>query len=211
MWVFDNNDSYVFGSCTFIMNIFPIEYGEDGYPCPVKSAQAQCDKHVVKMPTESGQMLSTAHRILDGKLTMRPSVSGKRMVKYWDLFEGRDDLESEMLLYKAVHPKHPSTLWTMESEANYRWHWEHYLTLCQEYTRRYGKFHGAEKVLWALRTPPENIPKGPLTKMPLAMLSNPECMKDDVVESYRLFYQTKQHRFKMTWKNGQVPEWFQFA
>jgi hypothetical protein len=211
VWVFDNNDSYVFGGCTFIMNIFPIEYGEDGYPCPVKSAQAQCDKHVVKMPTESGQMLSTAHRILDGKLTMRPSVSGKRMVKYWDLFEGRDDLESEMLLYKAVHPKHPSTLWTMESEANYRWHWEHYLTLCQEYTRRYGKFHGAEKVLWALRTPPKNIPKGPLTKMPLAMLSNPECMKDDVVESYRLFYQTKQHRFKMTWKNGQVPEWFQFA
>jgi len=193
------------------MNIFPIEYGEDGYPCPVKSAQAQCDKHVVKMPTESGQMLSTAHRILDGKLTMRPSVSGKRMVKYWDLFEGRDDLEAEMLLYKAVHPKHPSTLWTMESEANYRWHWEHYLTLCQEYTRRYDKFHGAEKILWALRTPPENIPKGPLTKMPLAMLSNPECMKDDVVESYRLFYQTKQHRFKMTWKNGQVPEWFQFA
>ena len=33
---------------------------------PIIAAQQQCDKHVVKMPLESGQMLSTAHRLLDG-------------------------------------------------------------------------------------------------------------------------------------------------
>ena len=34
---------------------------------PVKSAEMHCDKHVVKMIIEYAQMLSTAHRMLDGK------------------------------------------------------------------------------------------------------------------------------------------------
>ena len=59
------------------MNIFILN--ED----PVRSALDQCDKHIVKMPLESAQMLSTAHRILDGTETRRPSKSGKTMVKYW--------------------------------------------------------------------------------------------------------------------------------
>lgn len=74
---------------------------------PVIAAQMQCDKHVPKMIVESGQMLSTAHRVLDGLLTKRPSKSGKTMVKYWDLYEGQDDLEAEHTYYKAVHVGHP--------------------------------------------------------------------------------------------------------
>jgi hypothetical protein len=42
------------------MNIFILH--ED----PVVAAQMQCDKHVPKMVVESAQMLSTAHRMLDG-------------------------------------------------------------------------------------------------------------------------------------------------
>ena len=55
------------------MNIFVLD--ED----PTIAAQSQCDKHVVKMIVESAQMLSTAHRMLDGKLIMKPSKSGKRL------------------------------------------------------------------------------------------------------------------------------------
>ena len=33
---------------------------------PVNSALALCDSHVIKMILEEGQMLSTAHRFLDG-------------------------------------------------------------------------------------------------------------------------------------------------
>lgn len=185
------------------MNIFILD------ECPYKAAQQQCDKHIVKMPTESAQMLSTAHRVLDGKLVMRPSNSGKRMVKYWDLFEGADDLEAETLYYKAVHVNHPCTVWTMESDSNYRWHWEHYYALCKEYTHRYGKTHGAEKLLFPLRSAPRSIPIGPLTPFRLAMGANPECViPGDPVQSYRLFYQTKQERFKMTWRDRMPPEWF---
>ena len=42
------------------MNIFYF------YDCPTKSAQAQPDKMLVKMPLETAQMLCTAHRELDG-------------------------------------------------------------------------------------------------------------------------------------------------
>ena len=79
------------------MNIFILDKD------PVMAAQLQCDKHVVKMIVESAQMLSTAHRMLDGKVIKKPSKSGKTMVKYYDLYEGADDLEAEMLFYSAVH------------------------------------------------------------------------------------------------------------
>ena len=42
------------------MNIFVVD--ED----PRVAAKSLCDKHVVKMIVESGQMLSTTHRVLDG-------------------------------------------------------------------------------------------------------------------------------------------------
>ena len=87
------------------MNIFVLDKE------PREAARQHCDKHVVKMIIESAQMLSTTHRLLDGKQTIKPSISGKRMVKYWEM----DNQYDENLLYKAVHMKHPCTLWTMES------------------------------------------------------------------------------------------------
>ena len=112
-----------------------------------------------------------------------------------------------------THVNHPCTIWTMESDANYRWHWEHARALAKEYTYRYGKTHKTEReLLWNIQAPPRNIPKGPMTPFKLAMTANPECIfPDDPVKSYRAFYQTKQHRFKMVWSKRSVPEWFQYA
>ena len=42
---------------------------------PIKAAQLQCDKHIVKMIVESAQMLCTAHRMLDGTFEKRLSNS----------------------------------------------------------------------------------------------------------------------------------------
>ena len=108
------------------MNIFILN--ED----PVRSALDQCDKHIVKMPLESAQMLSTAHRILDGTETKRPSKSGKTMVKYWTL-----DSQFENIIYAVAHRGHPCTVWTMETKANYTWHYEHFVALSEEYKYRY--------------------------------------------------------------------------
>lgn len=184
-----------------IMNIFILDKH------PVIAAQLQCDKHVVKMIVESAQMLSTAHRMLDGHVEKRLSKSGKRMLNYWY----HNIPEKEELLYKAVHHSHPCTLWTMESNANYEWHYKHFIALCDEYQYRYGKVHSTQtKLQGILQRPPSRIPWTNLyTKFKLAMQHEPQCMHpDDPVRSYREYYQTKQDRFKMVWSKRNVPEWF---
>lgn len=182
------------------MNIFVLDKD------PEVAAQQQCDKHVVKMIVESAQMLSTAHRVLDGFKTKRLSKTGNRMIDYYEL----DDYEAELSYYKACHVNHPCSIWCRESEANYRWLWEHMYALCHEYTHRYGKRHKSENVLWPLKSPPFNIKKGGLTPFALAMGAAPECInKNDPVDSYRNFYQTKQNRFKMAWTKRDIPEWFE--
>lgn len=184
------------------MNVFILDKD------PIVSAQLQCDKHIVKMIVESAQMLSTAHRMLDGDLERRPSKSGKTIVKYWRMPDWRENT-----LYKAVHMYHPCSVWTMKSNNNYNWHWIHFAALCDEYKYRYEKVHATDTQLRSvLKALPENIPVGPMTPQPLAMTSNPECMDpNNIVESYRKFYQTKQHRFKMAWTKREVPEWFEVA
>lgn len=188
------------------MNIFYLDSD------PVIAAQMQCDKHVVKMIVESAQMLSTAHRLLDGTL-----IEGKRMVAgsipvRWRKYKSwiHPDSVKEQTLYKAVHMNHPSTLWTMESLANYSWHYQHFVALCDEYKYRYNKIHATAALLtFLLDEIPDNIPDIGPTPVRLAMKSNPECMHpQDPVRSYREFYQTKQGRFKMVWTNRNRPEWF---
>ena len=191
------------------MNIFILN--ED----PVIAAQEQCNKHIQKMYIESAQMLSTAHRLLDGELIFIPVLdedgnqvylkSGKpKMKKHWQ----HPDLDDK--LYKAVHMGHRCTVWTMTSVCNYMWHYRHFVALCDEYTYRYGKKNLTDTLLRdILRNPPENIPQVERTPFELAMGSNPECMMDDPVESYHAFYQTKQDRFTMEWTKRPVPEWFE--
>ena len=59
------------------MNIFVLDEN------PWAAARMHCDKHVPKIIVESAQMLSTAHRILDGKEYLATSKSGKRMTKHY--------------------------------------------------------------------------------------------------------------------------------
>lgn len=182
------------------MNRFIIE------ETPRECAQSHCDKHIVKMPTEEAQMLSTVHRILDGTETRRLSSTGKTMAKYWELEDDR-----EQTLYKAVHPKHPCTLWAMETLGNYRWAYALFEELCEEYSYRYNREHAAyTRLAESLRCAPDNIPKIlDVTPMPLAMKSNPECINhSDVIGSYRHFYATKKERFSLTWKNRDEPVWW---
>jgi hypothetical protein len=173
---------------------------------PVLAAQLQCDKHVVKMIVESAQMLSTAHRMLDGYVEKRPSKSGKTMVNYWV----HPNPHLENTLYKAVHHSHPCTVWTMQSSANFMWHVIHFQALLQEYTYRYGKTHSTDKIVSEVCRLPKNIPMGPQTPFRLAMKDSPECIAlGDPVKAYQAFYQTKQKRFSMVWTKRETPTWFE--
>ena len=130
----------------------------------------------------------------------------KHVVKM--IVESDDDREN--ILYKACHYNHPSTVWTRENCQNYKWHYKHFIALCDEYTFRYGKLHATDaKLRSILRNPPWEIKHAKaLTPFKLAMSDNPECITEDAVESYRNFYKTKAKRFKMVWSKRQVPAWF---
>ena len=56
------------------MNIFALDTD------PVIAAQSHCDKHVVKMIIEYAQLMSTAHRVLDGAL-YQDKTANNRSIK----------------------------------------------------------------------------------------------------------------------------------
>lgn len=195
------------------MNIFYLDKD------PIIAAQQHCDKHVVKMIVEYAQMLSTAHRILDGNLIHVPVLceNGYQILKKNSEPKTKKHYEHsnpvlDENLYKAAHINHPSTIWARTSNNNYNWLYYLFCCLCNEYTHRYNKVHSTEIKLGSiLGRVPNNIEVGYKTPIPLAMNSQPQCKNEnDRVGSYRAFYMTKQHDFKMAWSNRPVPEWFVF-
>jgi hypothetical protein len=181
------------------MNIFILD--ED----PAIAARMHCDKHVPKMIVESAQMLSTAHRLLDGEEYTALSKSGKRMVKHYRLPEHDD------VIYKAVHAKHPCTIWTMESAQNYIWHYKLFKELASEFKYRFHKTHRSWQLLKDILYPtPVNIPWfNKLTPPAKAMKAYPDIMAiDDPVEAYRKFYKADKSDFAV-WKRGRdMPQWY---
>lgn len=182
------------------MNIFVLDES------PVTSAQMMCDKHIPKMIVESAQMLSTAHRMLDGQQISKPSKSGKRTVKGYV----HPNRNLDATLYHAVHHYHPCTVWTMETKANYDWHFQHFLALSDEFVYRFGKKHlTAEKLSEVLKAAPINISDGGLTEFPQAMRAFPECMVEgNPIQAYRNYYHFTKHFAK--WQRGRAaPYWWE--
>ena len=181
------------------MNIFYTD--ED----PVQCAINLVAKHCTKMPTESAQMLCTVHRVLDG--IMYIDKSNGRSIKRWKL-----DDERESVLYKAGHINHPSTIWSRLNESNYKWHFELFIAMLNEYQYRYGKVHACTKLIPYLKNSPINISGGKFTPVNPAM---PEeyIITGDSISSYRNYYiKAKQHLANWSGKvnNRHAPEWFEF-
>ena len=179
------------------MNIFHLDKD------PVVAAKMMCDKHVVKMIIEYAQLMSTAHRVLDGEEYYDKTKNGRK-IKRWRLKGAAE----ERLLYKASHVNHPSNIWVRENNENYRWLYKHFRALCAEYTHRYGKVHlTEEKLKGQLWFSPRNINQiGKMTRFAQAMPD--ECKMDDPVEGYRKYY-IKEKSYMAKWTNRAVPEWFQ--
>ncbi|NBV35854.1 MAG: hypothetical protein EBR94_01070 [Bacteroidetes bacterium] len=167
---------------------------------PVISAQYHNDKHVVKMILEEAQMLSTAHRVLDGTPTVVFSSSGRKSTQYV--------LNSNMndVFYKATHVNHPCNAWVRETSQNYQWGYSLFVSLLSEYTYRYGKIHATENIAWALKHQPRNIPSGPLTPFPQAMPD--ECKhSSDSVLAYQKYYVLHKNSIGH-WTKRETPQFF---
>lgn len=176
------------------MNIFYIDKD------PVQAAQWMVDKHVVKMILESAQLLSTAHRLLDGREVEGKSKTGRK-ARRWILDDARDDV-----VYQATHINHPSAVWCRESVENYNWLVDHFFALMAEYTYRYDKQHKCYGELsYMLQSPPKNLQKYDFTPMPSAM-DDQYKISDDPLTNYRNYYNIGKLRMHK-WTNRQPPEW----
>ena len=163
------------------MNIFALSN------CPRESAKMMCDRHVVKMATESMQMLST---VLD----------------YYN-FDSP---------YRPVMLNHPCTIWARQSKDNYYWLITHTEELCKEYTTRYGKTHKVETTLKDyedhLSYCADSLPDIGLTEFAVAISDDMFCRKQTdfndatIVEKYRMYYLHDKWHFA-TWKTNS-PDWW---
>jgi hypothetical protein len=178
-----------------ILNIFFVDSD------PEKAAQSLVDRHVVKMILESAQLLSTAHRVIDGIPVNDTTVNGRKIVRY-SLQDGRDSL-----LYKSTHQNHPCAVWIRQSVENYIWLVDHLYALIDEYNFRYDKIHKVRRdgLDFILQSPPYGLKNWDFVQPPLAMPDEYK-LTNDIVGNYREYYRKgKSHLF--SWTKRQPPSW----
>jgi hypothetical protein len=176
------------------MNIFYL------HTDPQVCAQWAVDSHCVKMILEAAQLLSTAHRVLDG--TQYIDASSGRKIKRWRLDDKRDTE-----LYSATHVNHPCAIWCRQSSGNYSFLYRYLYEHCKEYTHRYGKVHKVETsgLLNMLSAEPDNLPISHFFLPPSAM-DTKYIISENVISNYRNYYKHgKAHLHK--WKNRAPPAW----
>ena len=169
------------------MNIFALSSD------PVSAAIHQCDKHVIKMPTESFQMMASAMIRHDVPSTYLP-------------------LTKRGTVAKGGYPNHPSTKWAGNTRDNFRWLGHHGIALCKEYTERYGRRHFCQNGIAHMLSLSYYIPDGLLEDFSVAIPEDSGCLKIkgfgalDVITKYKLYYAIDKKRIA-TWKQNQ-PDWF---
>lgn len=177
------------------MNIFYLDRD------PKNCAEYHCDKHVVKMIIEYAQLMSTAHRIIDGK-EYTDLTANNRKIKRWRLSD-----EREQTLMKASHTNHPSNIWARANHLNYKWLYEMWCHLLDEYTHRYGKVHACARLKDVLANLPENIPLGLRESEPTPAMPDDCKIANNSLASYHKYYKEKKMHFAR-WTKRSIPEWF---
>jgi len=169
-----------------------------------RAAGMHCDKHVCKMLIEYAQLMSTAHRVIDGTQYYSKTKNGHKIQRWL-----HPDPKLERELYKASHINHPSNIWLRENEEHYTWLFLMFSELSKEYTKRYGKVHASwSKLHWSLGFPPKNIVQKKWTDPPQCMPDH--CKDANVVKAYRNYYILEKSSFAK-WKHGGTPKWFKNA
>lgn len=193
------------------MNIFALSDN------PEIAAEQLIDKHIIKMPTETCQMLHT--NIL--------------YLKYVQVYGKEPSLRELKAFHKEIGSKlmkpamlnHPSTIWARHSLANFEWLYQHGIALCNEYTYRYDKRHGShDRIINGMKLLEENdsfgFPHSGLTPVTIAMDDSYRINLDEysqrnpnwtgwdfVIASYRQYYLEGKWQIA-EWRNNRRPEWF---
>jgi len=183
------------------MNIFALSRN------PQEAALEMLDKHIVKMPTETCQMLHTNVLYFDyiEHYGEEPTLA---QVKQF-----HRDINSKLM--KPAMLNHPSTIWARQNPHNTRWLYEHGKALCEEYTYRYGKVHGSQsRILDIAYTIDEDSNWSFATPVTIAMDDKYRLVKDNripdwdfVINSYRHYYLEGKWKFA-EWRANRMPAWW---
>jgi Pyrimidine dimer DNA glycosylase len=158
---------------------------------PDECVKAMFDKHIVKMPLETCQLLSTTWWLLE------PDVAKK-----WN--------QKNRIYKKLSNHNHGVCKWVSETEENYRIMIRFGLKMCEEFQFRQGCRHSAHDKMEFLnrsRSPNGFVQQG-LTDLYLAM---PDKYKDkDPVVAYRKLYMSEEKNYMAAWKNRGPPNWWEW-
>lgn len=157
------------------MNIFYLD----------KNVKTSCvyhvDKHIVKMPLETAQLLCGVHHVYG----------------------------TSNIPYKKTHINHPSSIWVRQNINNYNYLVELGMGLCEEFKHRYNKDHGCKRVIEWCKINSPSLPDLDFTPPTPAMDEQFKIYINgniDSLLSYRNYYKkAKNHLF--SWKNRSTPEW----
>lgn len=142
------------------MNIFILDLDH------IKCARYHVDKHIIKMPLEIAQMMSTTVRLTG-------------------LDAG----------YAITHQNHPCTKWVRKSLSNWLWVKTLAKCLNEEWQCRYNHSNNHKAFDMILSLPMPNIPDIGLTPFAVCMDQSYK-IGNDPIESYRNYYrQSKSHLF----------------
>lgn len=169
------------------MNIFIL------HPNPIVAASYHCDQHLHKMILESAQMLSTAMHARFGP----------------------DNVP--LGLYKPTYANHPCTKWVAQYKSNMQW----VIELCTELESiresQNCAPHASMQIVRMVRDWIEDDTSYHEHPLPFVFAGPGHiALRNDwdTVEKYQRYYRYKSKQWEaegkgpMTWKNRQVPEWF---
>ena len=132
--------------------------------------------------TGSAQLLSTAHRVIDG-----------------------DEYADKVGLYKMAHKNHPSTIWTRTSTENYMCSTDTSVHCVASTPIDTTNTMHQKDCLGPLTHVPKGLTYSGFTDPPQCMPDY--CKGEDTVLAYQNYYILEKSRFAK-WKKRPVPEWF---
>ena len=177
------------------MNIFVLDLDQK------LAAEYHCDKHIIKMVTETAQILSTV------------------LTHYKTVF-----VDTKSMLYKPTHVHHPCTKWAAQEITHFVWTVDLLDALINEYDYRFGKPHRYESARRILKTCKAVVPNSESIDKPrYYSFAGPDTVVKEVtgnyitsryyppnitVELYRNYYKNhKKHLHK--WTKRETPNWIE--
>ena len=158
----------------------------------VEAANALCNKHVIKMCSETANMLLWPFKNMGIELPY--SKLGRPL--------------------RLSHQNHPATKWTCESEENYKWSRTHFITMLRSYKDRYGRRHYAENYAEFISRNEHLLAFLNSKQTPFARCFGKfeEQLQsiEDTVSAYRQYYILDKVNFARWPSEESIPDWWQF-